>query len=181
VGVIWVSGLSGSGSSSVAKWLAGTIKPCAYVDGITMATAIHAPTIEGQWRNNTQGLIDTGEEVDDGTFDHLRYRHSCLLANSFAEARINVVIDLQLSGDALRQEVLPELRSRPFYLVQLLPSERMVARTEGVNEDVWRERRERFRRQTPADGLWLDGSGSVNDREIVQRILANLEAARIAI
>jgi hypothetical protein len=94
---------------------------------------------------------------------------------------MNAVIDLQLSGDALRQEVLPELRSRPFYLVQLLPSERMVARTEGVNEDVWRERRERFRRQTPADGLWLDGSGSVNDREIVQRILANLEAARIAI
>jgi hypothetical protein len=175
MGVIWVSGLPGSGRSSVGRWLAGTIKPCVYVDGASLATAVYGEAAEGEGLSGAQGLIGTGGEVDLATLEGLRYKNSCLLADSFGEASINVVVDLELTGDALRQETLPQLRSRPFYLVQLLPSEKMVTGPGGLSEDLWRERRDRFRRQTPADGLWLDSSERDNGREVAQRILANLD------
>ena len=103
-----------------------------------------------------------------------------MLADSFGEASINVVVDLELTGDALRQEVLPRLRSRPLYLVQLPPSEKMVPGPGGLSEDVWRERRDRFRRQTQPDGLWLEAFEGENGREVAQRILANLGVALVA-
>ena len=52
--------------------------------------------------------------------------------------------------------MLPQLRSRPFYLVQLLPSEKMVTGSGGLTFEMWQGRRERFRRETAAEGLWLD-------------------------
>ena len=64
MGVIWISGLPGSGRSSAARWLAGTIKPCVYIDGASLATVVHVQVAKGDRLSGTYGPIGTGAEVD---------------------------------------------------------------------------------------------------------------------
>jgi hypothetical protein len=140
---------------------------------------VHIPPQEGEPLNALEGTTAAGAggDIDGATFDQLRYKNSCLVADSFGEAGVNVVLELDVTGDVLRREVPPELRSRPFYLVQLLPSEMMVTGSGGLTFERWQGRRERFRRETAADGLWLDNYEGDSGRDVARLVLSSLHAA----
>jgi shikimate kinase len=179
VGVIWVSGLPGSGRSSVATWLAAKVDRSVYIDGdalakrVTHGNAISELVVKG---GNTRSVQD-GEDVL--VFDRLRYKNSCLLADSFAEAGFEVIVELVIARHTLREEVLPRLRTRPLYLVQLVTSDEAAG--PGQQTEILerlQRRRERFRSETSPDGLWLDTSEHTAVR-VAQQILANLGEALV--
>ena len=95
-------GFPGSGMSSVAMWLAGMIKPCVHVAACSLATVVHIPPQEGEPLNALEGTTAAGAggDIDGATFDQLRYKNSCLVADSFGEAGVNVVLELDITGDA---------------------------------------------------------------------------------
>lgn len=106
------------------------IKPCVYVDGGSLATVIGTrdPAAESERLSAVEGsmAINTGRDIDQATFERLRYKNSCLLADSFSEAGINVVVELDVTGNALRQEVLPQFRREA-----LLPGAAPAVREDG--------------------------------------------------
>jgi hypothetical protein len=115
----------------------------------------------------------------------LRYRIAAAAADTYFEAGFTVAVQDVVLGARLARYV-GHIRSRPLYVVVLVPrpevvTEREAARTKSAyRQGSWTidDLDRGLREQTPRIGLWLDNSDQTPD-ETVDEILARREEALI--
>ncbi|MEE1757476.1 AAA family ATPase [Streptomyces sp. SP18CS02] len=151
-GVVLLSGIPGSGKSTVAAALAARLPAAAHieVDGLQdlIVSGGRLPTLAHD------------AEADRQIF--LRARNACLLADSFVSAGFLPVIDdvvVRRSHLAFYRETLG---SKPLHVVFLAPGPRVawqrnLARAKTLTTD-WAPLDEAMRTELAGDGVWIDNA-----------------------
>lgn len=172
-GVILVSGIPGSGKTTVSRRLAAIFERAAHLEGDRISFDFIV-----------SGLVPPqGPPVEEGLRQlELRRRNTCLLADSFADAGFVPIIDDVVVSEAVLEFYRTHLRTRPLRLVQLTPPLSVVeARDAGRDKHVfhlWSHLHEHLHQRMPRVGLWLDNSALTVD-ETVEQIVAKLADAEI--
>ncbi|WP_418957166.1 AAA family ATPase [Streptomyces tritici] len=159
-GVVLLSGIPGSGKTTVAAALAARFARSAHVEVDELQSLIvsggHWPTPEGD------------PEADRQIF--LRARHACLLAESFTAAGFLPVVDdvvVRRSHFAFYRE---RLDAHAFHPVFLAPGpetawERNNARHKRLTTD-WTFLDEAMRDELSAEGVWVDNAALTVDETV---------------
>ncbi|WP_137989215.1 AAA family ATPase [Streptomyces vilmorinianum] len=163
-GVVLLSGIPGSGKSTVAAALAARFASSAHieVDGLQslIVSGCHWPTPDGD------------PEADRQIF--LRARNACLLADSFTSAGFLPVIDDVVVRRSHLDFYRTSLKARPFHTVFLAPGpdkawERNNARDKRLTTN-WAPLDTAMREELSADGIWIDNA-ELSVEETVDAVL----------
>ena len=160
--VILVSGIPGTGKSTVARALAQRFERGVHIEGDVLQLMIASG---GEWPG-AEISPEAGRQMD------LRLQNACLLACSFAEAGFSVVVDDVLIGFRL-DDYRRLLSGLDLYFVLLLPDlesvrQRNAGRPNKNVFEAWKSLDAEVRR-TPQTGLWLDTT-SMSEAETVEVI-----------
>ena len=150
-----ISGTQGAGKTTIAGLLARRFARGVHVSADTLQKMI---VIGGQWPEPSTTDRDDGVSGEAGEQLRLRQRNLFLLGRSFQDAGFTVVLEDILIGPQL-EEVLDDLRDRPFYFVMLRPSLAAVRdRERGRGTQLYEEWEwlDDTIEHTPRLGLWLD-------------------------
>jgi predicted kinase len=171
--LILVTGIMGSGKSTVAQALAERLPMSVHLRGDTFRTFIVNGRVE-------LGLPPEAEALRQIA---LRHRISACAAAAYLEAGFTVVYQDVLFGHWLERVARP-LARHPLYVVVLCPRAEIVAKRDAERdktayEDLHPGHYDRLLRdETPRLGLWIDDSEMTPD-EVVTQILHELEEARV--
>jgi predicted kinase len=173
-GLFLISGIPGSGKTTVARMLAQRFPSAAHIEGDEVQNLI----VSG-------GLHPQEEPADEAARQlRLRTRNVSLLADSFARAGILPIIDDTVVERQRARDYVADLEARPLRLVLLCPPlEVALGRdaTRGYKQvgQIWRHLDEVMRREMVGLGLWLDNS-QLAPADTVDAILESGDEARIA-
>ncbi len=167
--IIVVSGVQGSGKSTVARLLAERFSRAVHIEADTLQRMIVSG---GEWSG------EPGEPPGEAARQlRLRLRNACLLARSFFDAGFTAVVDDIIIGERF-DHLRADLAGVPFRLVVLAPDvetaiARDAAREYTVGEEWARYLDEEQRRTMAGSGLWVDSSGQTAD-ETADEIMSRL-------
>ncbi len=167
--IIVVSGVQGSGKSTVARLLAERFSRAVHIEADTLQRMIVSG---GEWSG------EPGEPPAEAARQlRLRLRNACLLARSFFDAGFMAVVDDIIIGERF-EHLRADLAGLPFHLVVLAPDvetaiARYAAREYTVGEEWARYLDEEQRRTMAGSGLWVDSSGQTAD-ETVEEVMSRL-------
>jgi predicted kinase len=172
--IILITGIMAVGKSTVAQGVAERLPRSVHLRGDLFRRMI------------VNGRAEMGLELSAQASAQLRLRYQLAVsvAKQYRAAGFSVVYQDIVIGNELR-EVINELAGEPLHVIVLCPSPDAIAAREagrnktGYSSDFTVADFDRvFRAQTPRVGFWLDSS-TLSVQETVDRILANLEGARI--
>jgi hypothetical protein len=165
--IIVISGLPGSGKSTISTLLAQRLGRCAHVE----ADALQALIVAGDQQPTFQGTSDEAARQL-----QLRLANACLLARSFVEAGFFAIIDEIIHG-ARFHELSKALDGVPFSFVMLNRDYQELRSTwQAMGSpfvDSWEWVSEEIEHQTPRVGLWINNA-EMSAEETVERILQYL-------
>ncbi|SEG55065.1 Chloramphenicol phosphotransferase-like protein [Thermomonospora echinospora] len=171
--VVLITGIMASGKSTVAQLLAERLPRAVHLRGDLFRRMI----VSGRAEMTPEADAEAVAQL------RLRYQASASVADLYAQAGWTVIVQDVILGEHLN-EYLAALRSRPLYLVVLVPDAQAVAAREAARAKTgygaWAVEAldDALRHQTPRRGLWLDTTHQTPDQS-VRAILADLEKARI--
>jgi len=151
-GVVLLSGIPGSGKSTVAAALAARFGASAHIEVDGLQEMI---VKGGRWPAPEQN-----EEADRQIF--LRARNACLLADSFVTAGFLPVIDDVVVRRSHIEFYRSQLSAKPFHFVVLAPGpakarERNLARDKTLTTD-WSPLDDAMREEIADEGIWIDNA-----------------------
>ena len=171
--VVLITGIQAAGKSTIAQMLAERLPRSVHLRGDLFRRLI----VNGGLNMLPDGDAEAAAQLQ------LRYRLSAAVADQFAEAGFTVIYqDVIMEADLAAQ--VARIRSRPLYVVALLPSQQAVGEREARRSkkayDPWTvaELDDALRNRTPRIGLWLDTSDQTPDQS-VDEILARCAEAHI--
>lgn len=172
--VVLITGIQAAGKSTVAQLLADRLTRSVHLRGDLFRRLI----VKG----GKNMLPDPDPEAVAQL--QLRYRLAAAAADLYADAGFVVVYqDVIMEADLASQ--VERIRTRPLYVVALLPSRVTVEQRESTRDkkayDPWTvaELDEALRTRTPRIGLWLDTS-TQTPAQTVDEILARAGEALVA-
>jgi chloramphenicol 3-O-phosphotransferase len=175
VTVIVITGIQAAGKSTIAQALAERLDRSVHLRGDVFRKMV----VNGRAE---MGSADPPPEAVSQL--RLRYALAATVADGYAEAGFNVVLQDIIIGGHLA-EMVAAIRHRPLYVVVLAPRADVVqarenARRLAIGKTAYKpgdqsvaELDAAFRLETPAIGLWLDTS-QLTVPETVDEILARI-------
>lgn len=170
-GAILISGIPGSGKTTLSRLVAGQFERAAHLEGDLVSFGFIV-----------SGLVPPqGPPSDEAERQlELRRRNICLLADSFAEAGFVPVVDDVIVSPGVLDLYRTLLETRPLRLVQITPSLETVERRDASRDkqvfDLWSHMHEDLHDRMPRVGFWLDNS-ELTEPQTVEAIMANLDRA----
>ncbi|WP_407839374.1 AAA family ATPase [Streptomyces sp. DSM 116496] len=164
-GALLLTGIPGSGKSTVAAALAARLRMSAHVEVDALQEMIVSG---GQWPSP-----DGNAEADRQIF--LRARNACLLAGSFARAGFVPVLDDVVVRRSHLDFYRATLTAVPLHVVVLAPGpavawQRNQAREKALSVD-WSPLDEALRAELGQEGTWIDNAAQ-SVEETVETILS---------
>jgi adenylylsulfate kinase-like enzyme len=171
----FLSGMPGSGKSTVGRLLAESFERSAFVEGDAIQ---HELTI--------RGLVNPGDALlpeESLSQLHLRYKNCASLADNFVEAGFNVVVDSFVAHRSLIDHFSSHLRSRPLAFVTLAPPLEVSLQRDATRNikqvgHVFRHLYDDMLDQLSGHGLWIDNSEQTPE-QTVRTIIDNTSTAYI--
>ncbi|MER5745956.1 AAA family ATPase [Streptomyces sp. NPDC002225] len=151
-GAVLLTGIPGSGKSTVAAALAGRLRMSAHIEVDGLQELI---VNGGQWPTPA-----ANPEADRQIL--LRARHACLLADSFVRAGFLPVLDDVVVRRSHLDFYRATMRTTPFHVVVLAPGpavarQRNQAREKALTTD-WSPLDEAMRTELHQEGVWIDNA-----------------------
>jgi predicted kinase len=174
VRVIIISGIPGSGKTTVARMLAARFARAAHIES----------DLVGE-RFIVSGMVPPQGPPQDEAAAQLRLRRTniCLLADSFANAGFVPVIDDVVVSPSVLEGYRRQLKTRPVLLVELLPSLEVVQARDSSRDkhvfSLWGHLDTELRTSMPRVGLWIDTS-TMTVEQTIDAIMASLDDALIS-
>jgi cytidylate kinase len=173
--VVLITGISASGKSTVADLLARRFAQGVHVKGDVFRRMV----VNGRHEMTATPSAEAWEQL------RLRYRLGAATADAYHTAGFSVVVQDVVIG-AVLDEYVAAIRSRPQYVVALVPSADVVAAREAGRAKVaYRDGAptiealdHALRHQTPRVGLWLDSSDQ-RPAQTVDEIIERCDEARV--
>jgi chloramphenicol 3-O-phosphotransferase len=170
--VVLVTGIQGSGKTTVAALLARRFNRAAHIDGDALLAMVVA------------GRADPGRPGEGASQLRLRHHQGAWLADSFFAAGFTVVVEDNAYGGSWLDDYVAAVTASPLLVVVLLPGPDVVAAREAQRAKTayqagsWGigELDAALRHDTTRLGLWLDNSEQTPD-ETVEEILARWDEA----
>ncbi|MFB7187410.1 AAA family ATPase [Streptomyces sp. NPDC056178] len=164
-GAVLLTGIPGSGKSTVATALAGRFRMAAHIEVDALQQMIVSG---GQWPSPAANA-----EADRQIF--LRARNACLLADSFARAGFIPVLDDVVVRRSHLDFYRTTLAAVPLHIVVLAPGpaeawRRNQAREKALATD-WSPLDEAMRSELAQQGIWIDNAAQ-SVEETVEAILS---------
>ncbi|MFD5507091.1 AAA family ATPase [Streptomyces sp. NPDC127051] len=164
-GAVLLTGIPGSGKSTVAAALAGRFRMAAHIEVDALQEMIVSG---GQWPSPAANA-----EADRQIF--LRARNACLLADSFARAGFIPVLDDVVVRRSHLDFYHTTLAAVPLHIVILAPGpaeawRRNQAREKALAVD-WSPLDEAMRSELGQQGIWIDNAAQTVE-ETVEAILS---------
>ena len=165
---IWfVTGLPGSGKSTIAPLLAKRFDNSAYVPGDDMSAMI------------ISGVVDPdGEYLEAERQVKLSHRNMCLLAKSFCDAGIVPVVEWVIRSKEDLRNVLKELEGYTLNLITLELPTKVRRQRKPWNFDRWAYLEPQYVDEVSGLGLAVD-TGHLGPEAAVDYILENRHDAAI--
>ncbi|MFJ8025399.1 AAA family ATPase [Streptomyces sp. NPDC096311] len=164
-GAVLLTGIPGSGKSTVAAALAGRLRMSAHIEVDALQEMIVSG---GQWPSPA-----ANPEADRQIF--LRARNACLLADSFARAGFIPVLDDVVVRRSHLDFYRSTLAALPLHLVVLAPGPTVARRRNQAREKVlatdWSPLDEAMRSELRHQGIWIDNAAQTVE-ETVDAILS---------
>lgn len=164
-GAVLLTGIPGSGKSTVAAALAGRLRMSAHIEVDALQEMIVSG---GQWPSPA-----ANPEADRQIF--LRARNACLLADSFARAGFIPVLDDVVVRRSHLDFYRTTLAAVPLHIVILAPGPAVAWRRNQAREKVlatdWSPLDEAMRSELGQQGTWIDNAAQTVE-ETVEAILS---------